>query len=60
LSFIPITVFSTLLAALILSLSLSSAFFLKLMKQQEIFHKDLKIERNLRKIDKEILLIDRK
>ncbi len=60
LSFIPITVFSTLLAALILSLTLSSALFLKLMKKEEIYHKDVKIERNLRKIDREILILDRK
>lgn len=59
LSFIPITVFSTLLAALILSLTLSSALFLKMMGKSKTYHKDLKIEKNLTESDRELLLIDR-
>lgn len=59
LSFIPITVFSTLLAALILSLTLSSSLFLKLMWSSKTFHKEEKVEDNLRKSDKELLAKDR-
>jgi len=59
LSFIPITVFSTLLAALILSLTLSSTLFVKLMWTSKTYHYDPKLEKNLRKKDLELLLIDR-
>ncbi|MDP2091205.1 MAG: efflux RND transporter permease subunit [Candidatus Gracilibacteria bacterium] len=59
LSFIPITVFSTLLAALVLSLTLSSALFLVLTKSKKDYHIDLRVEKNLRDSDRELLEIDR-
>lgn len=59
LSYIPITVFSTLLAALVLSLTLSSAIFVKFMKSKPYFYRDKKSEKNLREEDKENLIIDR-
>ncbi|MFK7780244.1 MAG: efflux RND transporter permease subunit [Candidatus Gracilibacteria bacterium] len=59
LSYIPITVFSTLLAALILSLTLSSALFMTFMKPKKTYHKEPKIEKNLIASDKKLLLIDR-
>lgn len=60
LSFIPITVFSTLLAALILSLTLSSPLFLKFMRSEKKYHKDIKTEKNLKDSDRIILEEDRK
>lgn len=60
LSFIPITVFSTLLAALVLALTLGSALFLTFMKSKKTYHKDEKIEKNMRPSDKLLLDIDRK
>ena len=60
LSFIPITVFSTLLAALILSLTLSSAIFIKIMKSKKSYHKDKKLEYNLHDTDLLILNEERK
>lgn len=59
LSYIPITVFSTLLAALILSLTLSSAIFVKFMKSKPYYYSDEKAEKNLREEDIKNLIIDR-
>lgn len=59
LSFIPITVFATLSAALILSLTVSSALFMLFMKPKSTYYKDKKIEKNLTKWDLELLTIDR-
>jgi len=44
LSYIPITVFTTLLAALILSLTISSALFIKFTKEKKTFAHDEKLE----------------
>lgn len=60
LSFIPITVFITLSAALFLSLTLSSAIFVILMKDSKYFIKEEKVERNLEKSDLDLLLEERK
>ncbi|MDQ7022494.1 MAG: efflux RND transporter permease subunit [Candidatus Gracilibacteria bacterium] len=60
LSFIPITVFITLSAALFLSLTLSSAIFVIIMKDSKYFIKEDKIERNLDKSDLDLLIEDRK
>lgn len=55
LSYIPITVFSTLLAALILSLTVSSALFLKLTKRSEVFHREPSTESLMSTEEKEFL-----
>jgi multidrug efflux pump subunit AcrB len=47
LSYIPITVFITLLAALILSLTLATALFYRLSSKKKIFHSDEKLEETL-------------
>lgn len=60
LSFIPITVFITLTAALFLSLTLSSAIFVIMMKDSKFFIREEKAERNLDKKDLELLLEERK
>ena len=60
LSFIPITVFATLLAALFLSLTLSSALFIKLMKSKRDFIIEKDLEKNLSSEDLELLKSDRK
>lgn len=60
LSYIPITVFATLLGALILSLTLSSALFVKFMWSKKTYHKESRIEANMKPLDKEILLQERK
>ena len=44
LAYIPITVFSTLVAALFLSLTVSSALFITLVKNGKTFHRDEKLE----------------
>lgn len=59
LSFIPITVFITLVAALFLSLTLASALFITLMSSKKTYHKEEKIERNMREDDLELLIKDR-
>ncbi len=56
LSYIPITVFSTLLAALILSLTLSTTLFLLFMKSKKTYHKDKKFEKNMTSDD--VLLLE--
>lgn len=58
--YIPVTVFSTLLAALILSLTLSSALFVKFMWSLKTYHKDKKYEKSMLSEDKKILSEDRK
>ncbi len=60
LSFIPITVFITLVAALFLSLTLASAIFVKLMKSKKTYHKEVSLENNMEKEDLELLQSDRK
>jgi len=47
LAYIPITVFITLLAALILSLTLATALFYKLSSKKTSYHKDTKFEETL-------------
>ena len=47
LSYIPITVFITLLAALVLSLTLATALFYRISQKKKIFHKDQKFEDTL-------------
>ena len=49
LAYIPITVFITLLAALILSLTLATALFYKLSSKKTVYHKDKKFEESLSK-----------
>jgi multidrug efflux pump subunit AcrB len=44
LAYIPITIFSTLVAALLLSLTVSSALFVKFVKDSKIYHIDDKLE----------------
>jgi len=44
LAFIPITVFTTLVAALLLSLTISSTLFIKLVKNSKNYHIDEKLE----------------
>ena len=44
LAYIPITIFSTLLAALVLSLTLGSALFVKFAKNSNFYHIDQKLE----------------
>ncbi|PID87704.1 hypothetical protein CSB07_00070 [Candidatus Gracilibacteria bacterium] len=59
LSYIPITVFSTLLAALILSLTVSSTLFLKLSRKQKTFHINESFENMLSEKEREYLAKDR-
>lgn len=59
LSFIPITVFITLIAALFLSLTLASALFVTLMSSKKTYHKEEKIEKNMREEDLILLKKDR-
>ncbi len=59
LSFIPITVFITLIAALFLSLSIASALFVTLQKPSKTFHREEKVEKNMREDDLKILQKDR-
>ncbi len=59
LAYIPITVFCVLLAALILSLTLSSPFFTKLAKRSRIFHIDEDYEKRLSDEEKELLIFER-
>ncbi len=60
LAYIPITVFITLLAALILSLTLATALFYKLSSKKKLFHKDEKYETTLSKDEKDFLKEERK
>ncbi len=60
LSFIPITVFITLVAALFLSLTIASALFVKIQKHKNTFYKEQNIEKNMRQDDLKLLELDRK
>ena len=55
LSYIPITIFITLLAALFLSLTLASALFATFQRKPKFFHKEEKVEKNMDKQDLELL-----
>ena len=59
LAYIPITVFSTLLAALILSLTLASALFYKLAAQKKTYHKDVTHEKALSTEERDFLAKER-
>jgi multidrug efflux pump subunit AcrB len=59
LSYIPITVFVTLVASLFLSLTLASALFVKLMKSKKDYHKENDLEKNMVFEDTELLRLDR-
>ena len=59
LAYIPITVFATLLAALVLSLTISSALFMKLTKRSKFFHVEPSLEKTMSKIDREFLTSQR-
>jgi len=60
LSYIPITVFITLLGALILSLTLATALFYKLSKKKTSYHSDDKFEWTLSSDEKQFLELERK
>lgn len=55
LAYIPITVFSTLVAALILALTVSSTLFVKFVKNSKTFHKDEKLEATMSQDQKDFL-----
>ncbi len=55
LAYIPITVFITLLAALILSLTLATALFYRMSKKKKIYHIDEKFEESLSKEEAKFL-----
>ena len=59
LSYIPITVFVTLVAALFLSLTLASALFITIMKRKKTYHKDERLEISMSVSDIELLKKDR-
>ncbi|QFR39107.1 efflux RND transporter permease subunit [Candidatus Gracilibacteria bacterium 28_42_T64] len=59
LAYIPITVFVTLVAALILSLTVSSALFVKFVKDLDYYHKDEKLEATFSKNQAEYLAFER-
>ncbi len=59
LSYIPITVFSTLSAALILSLTVSAALFLKFSKKTNLYLEDRKLEEHMNIEEKELLKVNR-
>jgi len=60
LAYIPITVFLTLLAALILSLTLATALFYKLSSKKTVYHKDEKHEETLSQEELDFLTEERK
>lgn len=60
LAYIPITVFTTLVAALFLSLTISSALFFKLSKKKNYYHEDLWYESRLSSDEKDFLVSQRK
>ncbi|MDD3144571.1 MAG: efflux RND transporter permease subunit [Candidatus Gracilibacteria bacterium] len=59
LAYIPITVFSTLVAALILALTVSSTLFVKFVKDSKTFHKDEKLEATMSQDQKDFLEYER-
>lgn len=60
LAYIPITVFSTLVAALILALTISSALFILFISNWKTFHKDEKLEATFTSEQEEFLEYERK
>lgn len=60
LGYIPITVFSTLVAALFLSLTISSTLFIKLVNNGKTYHKDDKLEETFSEEQKEFLEYQRR
>ena len=59
LSYIPITIFSTLVAALILSLTISSPLFIKLHHKKNRFIKNKELEEHMKEEEKKLLEFDR-
>lgn len=59
LAYIPITVFSTLVAALILALTVSSTLFVKMVKDSKTYHIDEKLEATFSPAQKEFLDFER-
>ncbi len=59
LAFIPITVFLTLFAALVLSLTLATALFYKLAKKKQSYHADKKFESTLSLEERDFLAQER-
>ena len=59
LAYIPITVFSTLIAALLLSLTVSSALFIKFIRDSKYFIIDSKLEATFSKEQSEFLAYER-
>ena len=59
LAYIPITVFITLLAALILSLTLATALFYRLSKKKQMYYSDEKFEESLSGEEKDFLKSER-
>jgi len=60
LSYIPITVFATLLWALILSLTVSSALFLKVTRKSKYFQREKSLEKSMWSDERELLTLQRK
>ena len=58
--YIPTTVFSTLVAALFLSLTISSTLFIKLVKNGKTYHKEKKLEETFSQEQKEFLEYQRR
>lgn len=59
LSYIPVTVFSTLLAWLIIALTISSAVYMMLASEKDTYHRDEEIEESLTKEEKIFLESER-
>jgi len=59
LAYIPITVFSTLVAALVLALTVSSTLFIKMVKESKTYHVDEKLEATFTQSQKDFLDIQR-
>jgi multidrug efflux pump subunit AcrB len=59
LAYIPITVFLTLFAALVLSLTLATALFYKLAKKKQSYHTDTKFESTLSQEEQKFLTQER-
>ena len=59
LAYIPITVFSTLLAALVLALTVSSTLFIKFVWNRKTYHLDEKLEETFSDNEKEFLEYER-
>lgn len=59
LAYIPITVFSTLVAALLLALTVSSTLFVKMVRDNKTYHVDEKLEATFTPAQKEFLEFER-